>query len=68
MNIDEIPRRALTVREVAELFQISKQTVYNWCDTGLLESRKIGRKTLRIVRESVVQLWESGDRFKERGE
>lgn len=41
-------KRYLTVRETAEMFQVSPQTVYSWVDRGLLDVMRLGR-TIRIL-------------------
>lgn len=33
-------------REAAERSGVSRQTVYNWMDSGLIEARKMGSRTL----------------------
>ncbi len=36
--------KLLTNREVCEIFQISRQTLYNWTKGGLLKAHRIARK------------------------
>jgi excisionase family DNA binding protein len=51
----EIPdKQLLRPDEVARLFDVTLQTVYNWCEAGVLEGMKIGG-VLRITRESIVR-------------
>jgi excisionase family DNA binding protein len=45
----------LTVRELAEILQLNKQTVRNWITAGELESVKVGR-AVRIPRRAAVAL------------
>ncbi len=39
--------------EVAELLQVSRQTVYNWINEGRLQAVKAGRTT-RVAREALA--------------
>ncbi|MFO0774707.1 MAG: helix-turn-helix domain-containing protein [Nitrospiraceae bacterium] len=46
----------LRVNEAAELLQVSRWTVYRWLADGRLEGTKLGKGTLRILKESVMGL------------
>lgn len=46
----------LRVNEAAELLQVSRWTVYRWLADGRLQGTKLGKGTLRILRDSVAQL------------
>jgi excisionase family DNA binding protein len=39
--------------EVADIFSISKRTVYTWLDNGTLTGVKIAGTTVRVDRESI---------------
>lgn len=53
-HIGTIPNKPLfRVNEVADLLDVSKQTVYLWIDHGLLEVEKYNR-TIRVPRESII--------------
>jgi excisionase family DNA binding protein len=41
----------LTRREVAELLHVTKQTVINYTNSGLLKSYKMGRRVLYLKEE-----------------
>ena len=50
-------KKILSVRETAEVFNVSEYTVREWCRTGILEANKpVGTKSWRIPRESVEKL------------
>lgn len=55
MKLPDLPEKTyLTPGEVARFFTVSKSTIYLWCETGELESIKIGG-VLRILRLSVIK-------------
>ena len=39
--------------EVADIFSVSKSTVYTWLDNGTLTGVKIAGTTVRVDRESI---------------
>lgn len=51
-------KHLLRVGEAAEFLSVSRWTVYRWIDEGRLQGTKIGRGSLRVLRESVTQLIE----------
>lgn len=55
----------LRVGEAAELLSVSRWTIYRWVEEGRLRGTKIGKGSLRIFRQSVVDLIKSheNDRF-----
>lgn len=40
---DSVPRRLITIEELAALWSISKGTLYNWVNQGRLPHVKLGR-------------------------
>lgn len=50
----------LSPADVAELFRVPRRTVYAWIDSGLLPSRRVGSRLLRILRRDVLELLERG--------
>jgi excisionase family DNA binding protein len=50
----------LTPADVAELLRVPRRTVYAWIDSGLLPSRRVGPRLLRILRGDVLELLERG--------
>lgn len=46
----------LRVNEAAELLKVSRWTVYRWLADGRLQGTKLGKGTLRILRDSVTRL------------
>lgn len=55
----DLPSKTLLrVDEVARFFDVSPKTVYNWCDLGLVRACNINGKTLRIFRESLIEMME----------
>lgn len=53
-NTKEIEKN-YTPKEVAELMQVSRQTVYNWVTAGRVKAFKIGNN-LRITESEVKKL------------
>jgi excisionase family DNA binding protein len=50
--IDEIPKKEYaTVKEVAEYFNVARQTIYNWEKKGIVTKYKIGGRTLCKIPE-----------------
>jgi excisionase family DNA binding protein len=45
--------------EAAKYFCVALSTVYSWIETGKLEAVKIGGKTVRIKRESLLNIQKS---------
>jgi len=45
--------------EVAKYFCVALSTVYSWIDTGKLDAVKIGDKTVRIKRETIINIQKS---------
>jgi len=50
----------LTVAQVARVLQVSCRQVREWVQAGRLEGFKLGRRTVRISRESVLRLVGAG--------
>lgn len=50
MNLDKkISDRYLTINQTAEYFAVSRRTVYNWLDKGLIKpARKFGKPYFKI--------------------
>lgn len=48
----------LTPADVAQLFRVPRRTVYAWIDSGVLPSRRVGSRLLRILRRDVLALLE----------
>lgn len=46
----------LRVGEAATLLSVSRWTIYRWVEDGRLHGMKLGKKSLRIFRESVTGL------------
>ena len=51
----------LRVGEAAELLSVSRWTIYRWVEEGRLRGTKIGKGSLRIFRQSIVDLIESNE-------
>lgn len=49
----------MTVKEVADTFKVSRNTVYEWANTGVLPSVKVGG-TRRFREQDVRDLIEKG--------
>ncbi len=50
-----VESKLLTVPQVADVFQVTAQTIRNWIDQGLLPAVRVGR-AYRIRREDVGKL------------
>lgn len=46
----------LTPADVASFLRVPRRTVYQWIDSGLLPSHRVGERLLRIFREDVLRL------------
>jgi excisionase family DNA binding protein len=49
-NAMQIESEFMTVEEIANLCRVSRQTVLNWIDEGVLKARKLGADRSRVVR------------------
>jgi excisionase family DNA binding protein len=58
---DNMGKTLLRVGEAAELLSVSRWTIYRWVEEGRLRGTKIGRSSLRIFRESIVDLVERNE-------
>lgn len=55
----DLPNKTfLRVDEVARFFDVSPKTVYTWCELGLLRACNINGNSLRIFRDSIIELME----------
>jgi predicted site-specific integrase-resolvase len=53
----DLPQKTLyRVDEVAKFFGVTTKTIYRWRVEGLLSGCKITNKSLRIFRQSILQL------------
>jgi excisionase family DNA binding protein len=53
---DTMEKPLVRVGEAAELLSVSRWTIYRWVEEGRLRSTKIGKGSLRIFRQSIVDL------------
>ena len=60
MPAHELPRW-VTMKQAAEHYQLSTRTVRRLISDGQLKARRIGTKTIRIDRESLLKLGEGKD-------
>jgi len=51
----------LRVGEAADLLSVSRWTIYRWVEEGWLRATKIGKGSLRIFRQSIVDLIEGNE-------
>lgn len=58
MSTEIFMKELLRPEEVADIFRVSKRTVYNWCDEGVLDSKQIGG-VVRITTISVKTILKS---------
>ena len=55
-----LPQKDLfTPKEVIEYLGISKATFYRWVDEGTIESKRIGKKLIRISRDAILKIKKS---------
>ena len=52
-----------TLKEIEELFSITRRTIYNWIDSGKLKAFKIG-KEWRVTREALEEFTQIGTQGK----
>lgn len=50
----------LSVKETADLFGVTKRTVFRWIKSGKMKSVKIGR-TVRIKKSEIKRVIEEGE-------
>lgn len=51
-GIDEMPKKEnATVGEVAKYFKVTRQTIYNWINKGIVTKYKIGGRSLFKIPE-----------------
>ncbi len=51
----------LTVPEVADIFRVSKKTVFYWRETGKLRATKTPGRGIRFKREHIEALLNAGE-------
>jgi excisionase family DNA binding protein len=61
MLVGAMEKTLLRVGEAAELLSVSRWTIYRWVEEGRLRGTKIGKGSLRIFRQSIVDLIESNE-------
>ena len=49
-------KQLLRVNEAAAVLNVSRWTVYRWVEEGKLSATKIGKQSLRVMRNSVDKL------------
>ena len=52
----------LSVKETADLFGVTKRTVFRWIKSGKMKSVKIGR-TVRIKESEIERVIKEGERY-----
>lgn len=48
-----------TLKEIEDLFHVTRRTIYNWIDSGKLKAFKIG-KEWRVTREALEKFTQTG--------
>jgi excisionase family DNA binding protein len=57
MVSQSLPRKELfRLQEAAEYLGVTKQTLYNWINSGKLEAVRVGEKLLRIPYRSLREI------------
>jgi excisionase family DNA binding protein len=54
-----IKKEFLTIQETAFLLSVSRQTVYNWLNSGVLLARRLSNRKVLIYRQHLTDLFES---------
>ena len=54
-----------TVQEASKILRVSVPTVYRWCRSGALDSRKLGRKRF-VTKKAIEKALKEGVQVKER--
>lgn len=52
--------KMLSVKETADLFGVTKRTIFRWIKSGKIKSVKIGR-TVRIKKSEIYRVIEEGE-------
>ncbi|MGV0581388.1 helix-turn-helix domain-containing protein [Mycolicibacterium elephantis] len=63
---DELPRWA-TIKQAAEYYQISDRTVRKMIANGDLKAKRIGSRSIRIDRDSLLELGDYRPRARRKG-
>jgi excisionase family DNA binding protein len=61
MSTEIFRKELLRPDEVADIFRVTKRTVYNWCDEGVLDAKQIGG-VVRITSVSVKTILKSSNK------
>lgn len=51
----EIPRVAFSIAEVSRMYGVSRDSVQRWIDSGELPARRLGKRSIRIMRKDLEQ-------------
>ncbi|MDA3854425.1 MAG: helix-turn-helix domain-containing protein [Bacteroidales bacterium] len=54
-----LKKEFLTISETAQLLSVTRQTIYNWLNTGVLMGKRISNRKVLIYRQYLVDLFES---------
>jgi excisionase family DNA binding protein len=49
-------KQLLRVEEAAVVLNVSRWTIYRWVEEGKLSATKIGKQSLRVIRNSIDKL------------
>lgn len=52
-----------TLKEIEELFSVTRRTLYNWIESGKLRAFKIG-KEWRVTKEALEEFTQTGTQTK----
>lgn len=56
MSDNSLPKKPhYRVDEAANYCEVSRQTIYRWVECGLLDAVRIGKKKIKITRESLIK-------------
>ena len=50
-----MPKKIMTIEEVAKTMKVSLKTVYRWISAGKLPAAKIGYKTYRVFEADLIK-------------
>lgn len=58
--MNKLPEKELLLPdEAARYFTVNRKTIYRWVESGKLKAVKLSKATIRITRESVINLKEA---------
>lgn len=57
----EMTKEIYKVSELAEMFNVSARTIYNWVKENRIRNIRLGPKSMRIAKSEIMRLLDQGD-------